>query len=163
MRATTLVHAIAAVVVTVGCRSRSADFTAQDEATIRGMFDARVADIRAGDWVKWASQHAEDCIVQPANAPTIKGRAALLAWGRSFPPIDSFSLADIQVWGEANVAYATSAYTLKLRNLPVDKGKELFVFRRPPGGQWQVVAFSLSSDLPPQAPASAPPLPKEPS
>lgn len=91
-----------------GCRSRAAEFTAQDEATIRAMFDTRVADIRAGNWVKWSNQHAEGIVLQPPNGPTVKGRTALLAWGQAFPPIDSLELSDIQIWGDGNLAYATS-------------------------------------------------------
>jgi ketosteroid isomerase-like protein len=112
------------------------------------MIDARVTDIRAGDWDKWSTQHAADVIVQASNTHTLSGRVALLAWGKAFPPIDSFALSDIQVSGEGNLAYATTAYALKLKGLPWDRGKELLVFRRGSRGQWEVVAFSLSSDLP---------------
>jgi len=150
-----LLATVAAVLAVDGCRSRPTEFTAQDEATIRAMIDARITDIRAGDWDKWSTQHAEGAIVQAPNAPTIKGQAAILAWGRAFPLIESLTLSDIQVWGEGNLAYATTAYTLKLKDLPQDRGKELLVLRRPPGGQWQVVAFSLSSDLPLPAPPPA--------
>jgi ketosteroid isomerase-like protein len=153
-----LLGAVSASLALNGCRSRTAEFTVQDEATIRAMFDIRVADIRAGNWVKWSDQHAEAVVLQPPNRPTVKGRAALLAWGQAFPPIDSLALSDIQIWGDGNLAYATSAYALKLEDLPADVGKELLVLRRSPGGPWQVVAFSLSSDLPgpPASPAKAP-------
>jgi ketosteroid isomerase-like protein len=118
------------------------------------MFDTRVADIRAGNWVKWSNQHAEGIVLQPPNGPTVRGRTALLAWGQAFPPINSLELSDIQIWGDGNLAYATSAYTLKLKDLQADVGKELLVFRRSPGDQWQVVALSLNSDLP--RPAASP-------
>ena len=143
-----------AVVTLEACRPRTAEFTDEDESAIRAMFDARVASIRAGDWEKWSLQHADSVIVQPAHAATIRGRAAILAWGRAFPPIDSLRLSDIRVWGEGDMAYATSAYELKLRDLPLDRGKELLVFRRDRTGSWEVVAFSLSSDLPAPAPAN---------
>jgi len=152
-----LLVAVTASLAANGCRPQSAGFTAQDEAAIRGMFDARIADIRAGNWVKWSNQHAEGVVLQPPNSPTIKGRAALLAWGQGFPPIDSLALSDIQIWGEGNLAYATSAYKLKLKDLPADAGKELLVFRRAPAGEWQVVAFSLSSDIPSASPTLANP------
>jgi ketosteroid isomerase-like protein len=151
-----LLGTVAASLALNGCRS--AEFTAQDEATIRAMFDTRVADIRAGDWVKWSNQHAEGIVLQAPDGPTVKGRAALLAWGQGFPPIDSLALSNIQIAGDGNLAYATSAYALKLKDLPADVGKELLVFRRSPGGEWQVVAFSLSSDLPrPSASRANPP------
>lgn len=150
-----LASGVATVLALASCQSRSANFTPRDEAAIRAMIAARVTNIRAGDWVKWSTQHVEDVIVQPPNGPAVKGRAATLAWGQAFPPIDSLALSDIHVSGEGNLAYATTAYTLKLKDLPLDRGKELLVFRRPPGGQWQVVAFSLSSDLPAPAPSSS--------
>lgn len=125
-----LLGTVAASLALNGCRSRSAESSAQDEATIRAMFDTRVADIRAGNWVKCSNQHAEGVILQPPNGPTLKGRAALLAWGQAFPPIESLALSDIQIGGDGNLAYATSAYVLKLKDLPADVGKELLVFRR---------------------------------
>jgi ketosteroid isomerase-like protein len=152
MRLLTMLSIAVAATALNACRPQAAKFTDEDEASIRRMFDARVASIRAGDWVKWSTQHADSIIIQPAHAPTIRGRAAILAWGQTFPPIDSLGLSDIRIWGEGNLAYATSAYALKLKDLPMDKGKELLVFRRIRGQDWQVVAFSLSSDLPPSAP-----------
>ena len=153
-------HAVTSIVLATAtlaaCQPRAAEFTAADEASVRRMFDARIASIRAGDWASWSEQHADSVIVQPANAPTLRGRAAIRAWGEAFPPIDSLGLSDIRIWGEGNLAYATSAYSLKLKDLPMDRGKELLVFRRPPGGEWRVVAFSLSSDLPPSAPPARP-------
>ena len=156
MRTLALLSITVAAMTLEACRPRPAEFTAQDEVSIRRMFDKRVANIRAGEWVKWSLQHADSIIVQPAQAPTIHGRAAILAWGQAFPPIDSLGLSDIQIWGEGHLAYATSAYTLKLKDRPLDTGKELLVFRRPAGGDWQVVAFSLSSDLPPSTPLANP-------
>jgi ketosteroid isomerase-like protein len=143
-----------AAVTLAACSPRPAEFSAEDEANIRAMLEARVAYIRVGDWVNWSLQHADSIIIQPANAPSIRGRAAILAWGQSIPPIDSLRLSSIQVWGEGNLAYATNVTRLKLRDQPPVAGKELMVFRRVRGGNWQVVAFSLSSDVPPSmAPA----------
>ena len=152
MQTPALLSIICAIPLLATCGTQPAEFTAEDQATIRKMFDARVANIRAGDWTAWSLQHADSIIVQPPNAPALNGRAAILAWGKSFPPVDSLVLSNIRIWGEGNVAYATSAYTLKLRDLPVDTGKELLVFRRPSGGTWEVVLFSLSSDSPPAPP-----------
>ncbi len=56
-----LAGTVAAVVGLVSCLSRS-EFSAQDEAVIRAMIDARVTNIRAGDWVKWSTQGDWVCI-----------------------------------------------------------------------------------------------------
>jgi ketosteroid isomerase-like protein len=125
-----------------------ATFTAQDEATVRGMFDSATRYIKAGDWSSWAAQSSENGFLQPPNGPTIRGRPNLLAWGQAFPQIEDFSFDNVEVWGDGNLAYGTSGYTLKLKDLASDTGKQLVVFRRVSGGPWKVVAASFSSDLP---------------
>jgi hypothetical protein len=84
----------------------------------------------------------------------VRGRAALLEWGKAFPPIESLSFSDIQVTGEGNMAYGSSSYALKLKGMPLDHGKQLGVFRRTPGGVWEIQAVSFNSDLPPVAAAA---------
>ena len=42
-----------------------APFTAQDQAALRGMFDAAIRMINADDWAAWAAQYAEDGLLQP--------------------------------------------------------------------------------------------------
>jgi hypothetical protein len=58
------------------------------------------------------------------------------------------TFSNVQVWGEGNLAYGTSSYTLTLQGAPPDNGKQLAVFRRGANGEWQVVAVSFNSDLP---------------
>ena len=141
----------------VGCQPRAAQFTAQDETALRSMFDSSLAHIRAGDWGAWAGMYTEDGLIQPPNGPSVRGRAQLQAWGQAFPPIESLTWADIEVHGDGNMAYGTSTYVLMLKDLPPDSGKQLAVFRRGPGGKWEVAVASYSSDLPPAgAPSGAP-------
>jgi ketosteroid isomerase-like protein len=125
-----------------------AEFTAQDEATLLEMFDAVPRYVNAGDWASWAGVYSEDGPLQPPNAPVIRGRSNLLAWGQAFPPIEAFTFSKVEVFGEGNLAYGMSAYTLKLRDSATDTGKQLVVFRREADGKWKVVAASYSSDLP---------------
>ena len=128
-------------------------FTAQDEATLRGMFDASIRSINAGDWNSWAAMYSEDGRLQPPNAALITGRANLVAWGQAFPQIDALTFFKVEVWGEGNIAYGTSGYTLKVKDLPPDTGKQLIVWRRTADGEWKIVAASFNSDLPvPSAP-----------
>lgn len=126
--------------------------SSEDETTLRAMFDSVVAEIRSGRWEAWAGHYAADAYLQPPNAPTVKGRAALLEWGKAFPPVESLDMSDVQVSGEGNIAYGSSVYALKLKDLPLDRGKQLVVFRRAPGAAWEVLAVSFNSDLPPAAP-----------
>lgn len=125
-----------------------ATFTAQDEATLRGVFEAAARYVKVGDWARWAGLYTEDGFLKPANGPTIQGRANLLAWGQAFPEIEDFSFDSAEVWGEGNVAYGTSGYTLKLKDLAPSTGKQLVVLRRGTDALWKVVAASVSPDLP---------------
>jgi ketosteroid isomerase-like protein len=123
-------------------------FTAQDQAALRGTFDTCARYINAGNWTAWAALYSEDGRLQPPNAPVITGRANLVAWGQAFPEIEAISFFDVELWGEGNLAYGTSGYTLKLKELPSDTGKQLVVWRRSSDRKWSVVAASFNSDLP---------------
>jgi ketosteroid isomerase-like protein len=123
-------------------------FTEQDQAAVRQVLDACTRYVNAGDWTSWAEMYSEDGFLQPPNAPTLKGRLQLLAWGQAFPPIERLAFFNVETWGEGNIAYGTSTYTLEMKDRPSDTGKQLVVFRRAADGRWNVVAASFSSDLP---------------
>lgn len=135
--------------------SQSAQFTAADEAEVRALFDSTVTRINAGRWADWAGEFTDSAVFQQSNAKALHGRSAILAYGQAFPPIEQFSMWDVQVQGEGNLAYGTSAFGMKIKGARADTAKQLVVFRRSPAGQWEVVAVSLNSDLPP---APAPPV-----
>jgi ketosteroid isomerase-like protein len=139
------------------CQAATPQFSEQDAATIRGIFDSVVADVRAANWTAWAGRFADDARFHPSNGPAILGRTAILAWGQSLPPIESFDFQNVQVAGEGNLAWGTSAVLIKIRDLPADTSKQLVVFRRNPSGAWQVVAVSVTSDLPLPQPADPAP------
>ncbi len=142
----------------VGCQAPP-QFTPQDEAVVRSLFDVTVKRVMAGDWAAWASEWSDNSVLHPPNAKAVSGRAALLGWGNAFPPIEMLSFSKVQVVGEGNMAYGTSAYALQVKGQPADTGKQLVVFRRSAAGKWEVVAGSFNSDLPLPAPApqKAPP------
>ena len=140
-----------------GCQSPAAvaQFTPEDQSTIRKMFEATPGHYQSGDWRSWAALWSEDGFFYVPNQTPLRGRAALEAWGEKLPPIDDIRFGDIQVQGEGNLAFGTSTYVLALRGLPVDSGKQLAVFRRQPGtAEWKVVAASFNSDLPLARPES---------
>jgi ketosteroid isomerase-like protein len=148
----------AATLVFTSCQSRpssAAQFTAADDAEVRALFDSTVKRINAGNWTSWAGEFADSAVFQPSNAKAVHGRAAILAFGQAFPPIEKLSMWDVHVSGEGNLAYGTSAFGLKIKGAPADTLKQLVVFRRSPAGRWEAVAVSFNSDLPP-APASRP-------
>ncbi len=151
----------AALVALSACQAAAPQFTAEDETALRGMFDATVTNIKAGDWAQWSEQFAENAMLQPPNAKPVNGRAAILAWGQEFPPVEDLSFSDVQVSGEGNTAWGSSAYVLKIKDAAAaDSGKQLVVFRRLTGPTWEVAAVSFGSNLPvplAPAPASGPP------
>ena len=161
MRAMGYAICLTAVILAVGaCTSQPPEFSAEDESRVRAMFDSTVANIRAGDWTTWSRQFAEDAVLYPPNARSVAGRPAILSWGQTFPPVEEFSFSDVEVVGEGNMAYGTSAYVLKLRGAPADTGKQLIVFRRSAGGSWEIPAGAFNSNLavpaPPATSASPP-------
>ena len=131
-------------------------FTQQDKAAVRAMFDDCTRYVNAGDWKSWAAMYSEDGFLQPPNGPTVRGRSQLQAWGEAFPPVEQLTFSDVQTWGEGGIAYGTSAYTLKMKDGSTDSGKQLVVLRRGPAGRWNVVAGSYNSDLPAPAPFGRP-------
>lgn len=143
-----LVTVTLALVVLGGAQAQPAALAAQDTAAVRKLFDDTVRYIRANNWTAWAAQWSEDAVIQPPNAPAVKGRAALLAWGQAFPPVEALAFSSVQVWGDGNLAYGTSAYAMTTKGSPPDSGKQLVVFRRSSGGKWEPVAGSFNSDLP---------------
>jgi ketosteroid isomerase-like protein len=162
MRASISGACLAVALAALGaCQAGAPQFTAEDEATTRGMFDSTVANIRAGNWNRWSEQFTENAVLHAPNAPPVSGRAAILAWGQAFPPVEEIKFSDVQVSGDGNTAYGTSAYVLKLQGVPADSGKQLIVFRRAAGGRWQIPAGSFNSNLPMPAPMPPSGTPKQ--
>jgi len=147
---------IATSILLVGaCRKAPPQFSAQDATAVRALFDSVVADIRGGKLDSWAGRFSEDARFYPANSPMLAGRAAILAWGKTLPPMESFSFADVDVAGDGNLAYGSSRVFLKMKGVPADSSKQLVVFRRDANGRWWVQACAVSTDLP--MPTSAAP------
>lgn len=140
--------AVALVLTAFGCQNRAPRFTAEDAAAIRTIFDSVVTDIRAGRWDAWAAHFADDARFHPSNGRALRGRAAILAWGKSFPPFETFSFGTPEVAGDGNLAYGSSSVIVKIRDVPADTAKQLVVFRRDAGGRWWVQVVSVTSDLP---------------
>jgi ketosteroid isomerase-like protein len=133
-----------------GCQPQSTQFTAEDEATLRGIVEATARDFGSGDMETWSQQYADDAVFQPPNAPMVVGQANILALGQAFPPLENLTFSNITVSGEGNIGYGTSSYDMAFTDQTTDQGKQLVVFRRPPGGAWEIVAVSFNSDRPVQ-------------
>ena len=144
------------VTLLLGCQPTAPQFTPQDEAALRAMFDSVVTEVRAGNLDAWAAHFADDARFYPANSPVLVGRAAILAWSKSLPPMESFGFADVAVTGEGTLAYGSSRVLIQMRGLPAGTSKQLVIFKRDPDGRWHVAACAVSTDLPMPSPAPAP-------
>lgn len=142
--------------ILTACGPRPAQFTVADEAAVRAVFDSVVAQVNAKNWDAWAAGFTDSAVFHPSNGKALHGRPAILAWVKTFPPIEEFSFSDVRVWGEGDLAYGTSAVFIKIQGAPADTSKQLAVFRRSSGGRWEVAAVSVTSDLPAVAPPAAP-------
>ncbi len=131
----------------MGCQSPAPQFTQADEAAVRALFDSTVATVRSGRMEDWATLFTEDARFHPSNGPALTGKPALLAWGKAFPPMETFTFGTPEVHGEGNLAYGWSSVMYKMTGAPADTSKQLVVFHREADGQWKVVAVSLTSDL----------------
>ena len=137
----------------VGCQPRPAQWNEQDTVTLRAVFDSTLQRLRAGNFSAWAAEFSNDARFYAPNAPPVIGRAAIQAWGQALPPVEQMAFSDVQVAGAGDLAWGTSAYSLKLKDVPADTGKQLVVFRRINTGVWEVVAGSFNSNLPLPQPA----------
>ena len=143
--------AVGALMLT-GCQQPAA-FTPQDEAAIHAMFDKTPGYVVSGDFTTWAAQFSDNALLQPPNASAVTGRPALLAWMKAFPPLAELKFSNVQIAGDGNVGWGSSAWTLKTKDGATDSGKQLIVARRSAAGKWEFVAGAFNSDLPLPAPA----------
>lgn len=143
----------------LGHQSVAAQLTPQDEAAIRAIGDAALASLTAGDAATYAGLFREDAVMQPPDAPTVRGRAALADWARAWraaTPADArLTWPNYQLYGDGNLAYVTTDYVLEIGNGPPARGKQLGVYRRDRGGNWQIAAVSFNSDVPAGGSAAA--------
>lgn len=113
------------------------------------------------DWEKYVAAHySADAKLMPQNGAVIDGRAAIVAFFKSLPPITKFKTVDVELDGDGDTAYIRGSYELTMappESPPiVDKGKYLEIWRRQADGTWICTLDIFNSDAPPsEAPAEA--------
>ena len=120
--------------------------TEADRAALQAITAAYQTASRAGDHAAIAALHADDAVIQPANRPAERGRAALAAYFEatdSEPQDLTFTTETLEIAESGDLAYEVGTTTG-----PEVAGKYLTVFRRTPDG-WKIVADSWSDDAPP--------------
>ena len=144
-----LFSTVIAAALVVGCTSEPAALTDADRAAIRELMDQVVRHVAAEDNEAWANDFTEDGIFMFANTPVSRGRQAIQAWGESGPRVIDISFSNIEISGEGNLAWVTSAISVTVDGAPgPDTAKQLVVVERQADGAWLSVAAHVSSDLP---------------
>ena len=141
--------ALGIVLFQIGCGSRPAEFSAEDDAAVRAVADSALAYLRAGNADAWAGLYAEDGALYPPNQPAVRGRRALQEYARGIP-VETIEFTNVQVEGHGPLAYGTSGVVLKVKGQPADSGKQLWVARKSSAGKWEVAVVSFNSDLAPR-------------
>ena len=135
-----------------------------DEASIRAQAAAWEKAYNAGDAKGVAAQYADDALLLPPGAPSVRGRAAILDYftkdiAGSKAAGAVFVLApktDVGVSG--NVGWESGTYKVTVKGAVVETGKFLSVSRKS-NGKWQYIRDTWNADAPPTAAAPPPPAP----
>jgi ketosteroid isomerase-like protein len=90
----------------------SGSLTAKDKAAIEADAQNWMEAANAADWESLAEKYSENAIFMPPNQPAVEGRANILAWFESFPPINTINLKPVEVDGVGNLAYVRGTYTV---------------------------------------------------
>ena len=140
--------------VVIGCQPTPIQgLSTADEQAIRQTSDQaiKIANSSA-DWNAYTKlYYAQDAIVNPPNAPALKGHEAIIAMFKSFPPITDFKVEFLEVNGAGKIAYVYGTYSMVL-TVPggkpeADKGKYVEVWKRQADGSWKVAIDTFNSDL----------------
>jgi len=151
-----MIAAVVAVVAVAGSRcgsAQSAALSEADRAAIRQAHAEAVKAANSGNWPGWVAQFADDGAVMPPNADAVQGRAAILKWAESYPPISDFQANLVEIEGTSTIAYVRGSYSLKVTppgvTVPIaDKGKFIEIWRKQADGSWKVAHDMFNSDVP---------------
>ncbi len=125
-----------------------------DLATIRRVIEQDAAAVRQSDWLAAAHLFTTDAVRFPPHHPPIRGRAAMLAWLKTFPPIQEFDITADEIVGCDDIAFARGRYTLTAAATPgsppiTDRGNYMGLLRKQPDGSWLWTTDMIASELPP--------------
>jgi uncharacterized protein (TIGR02246 family) len=125
-----------------------------EERRIRQLDRQWVAAVSEKDAAAVAEFYAPDARIMPANAPAVRGRAAIAEFWKGLlelPGLDfRFEPQVIKVAEAGDVAYDIGTYSLShgaAQARVQDRGKYLVVWEKV-GGQWKAMVDTFSSDLP---------------
>ena len=127
----------------------------QDLAAIRKVIEQDAAAVRRADWDAAARMFTPDAIRFPPHQPPIRGRAAMLAWLQTFPPIQSFDITADEIVGCDDLAFVRGRYSLTAVGAPgsplmTDRGNYMGLLRKQPDSSWLWTTDMIASELPAQ-------------
>jgi uncharacterized protein (TIGR02246 family) len=124
-----------------------------DLTAIRGVIEQDAAAVRRSDWDAAAHLFTADAIRFPPHSAPIRGRAAMLAWLKTFPTIQDFDITADEIVGGDDVAFVRGRYRLTAAAAPdsppmTDRGNYLGLLRKQPDGSWLWTTDMIASELP---------------
>ena len=123
-----------------------------DLAAIRGVIEQDASAVRRSDWDTAAQMFTADAIRFPPHHPPIRGRDAMLAWLKTFPPIQEFTITADEIVGCDEVAFVRGRYRLTVTAPPgsppmTDHGNYMGLLRKQPDGSWLWATDMIASEL----------------
>ena len=126
-----------------------------DLSAIRRVLEQDAAAVRRADWEAAARLFTTDAIRFPPHQAPIRGRAAMLAWLNTFPPIQTFEITADEIAGGGDVAFVRGRYRLTVAPpgaAPMsDRGNYMGLLRKQPDGSWLWTTDMIASELAPSS------------
>ena len=124
----------------------------EDVAAIKKVLVDEETLLLADDWEGFSQLFAEDVVLMPPNAPTVRGREALLQMFAGFT-MTEFSVSIEKVGGCGDVAFGRGifswTFSVEGSTEPIsDSGKWAAVYKKQPDGKWLIAVDIWNSDLP---------------
>jgi ketosteroid isomerase-like protein len=123
-----------------------------DLAAIRAVIEQDAAAVRRSDWDAAVRLFTADAVRFPPHQAPIRGRAAMLAWLKTFPTIQEFDITADEIVGGDDVAFVRGRYTLTAAAPPgsppvTDRGNYMGLLRKQPDGSWLWTTDMIASEL----------------
>jgi uncharacterized protein (TIGR02246 family) len=124
----------------------------EDLEAIRRVIEKDAAAVRRSDWEAAARLFTADAIRFPPHQAPIRGRDAMLAFLRTFPPIQEFDITADEIVGCEDVAFVRGRYVMTAAPPGVppmtDRGHYMGLLRKQPDGSWLWTTDMIASELP---------------
>jgi uncharacterized protein (TIGR02246 family) len=151
-----------AILVAAASGITHARASGQDEAALRAQTTSWAKAYNGGDAAAVAAQYADDALLLPPGAPSVRGRPAILAFftkniADSKAAGVVFNInpkTDVGVAG--NTGWESGTYTATVKGAVVESGKFLSVSRKQ-DGKWRYIRDIWNADAPPPIAAPAAP------